>query len=190
MLIYFVRHGETEWNKKGIIQGHKDSPLTQKGKITAKKQAKILKDKNIEIIYTSDLGRCVQTAGIINKKIEVKIIKTRQLRERNFGLLNGKPAKEIRKKLNLSDSDEVAPKGESFNQMKERVLDFIKLLTRKKQNNVLLITHDGATSAILCDYYKAKFESKKCRANEDYVYSLKVEENIKQLEKFKLDKKY
>lgn len=89
MMIYFVRHGETEWNKKEILQGHKDSPSTIKGINNAEKLGKILRDKKIEIIYSSDLGRCVQTAEIINRWLKVKIIKTKELRERNFGDLNG-----------------------------------------------------------------------------------------------------
>lgn len=148
MVIYFVRHGETEWNKRKILQGHKDSSLTLKGRENAEKLGKILRNKNIEIIYTSDLGRCVQTAEIINKYLKVKLIKTKKLRERDFGFLNGRPNKEVEKTLNLSDPNEKAPKGESFNQLKNRIINFIKSLKKKKSEAVLLITHGGALRAI------------------------------------------
>lgn len=119
MIIYLTRHGETGWHKKGLLQGHKNSPLTVRGKKSAEKKGKILSKENIEIIYSSDLGRCVQTSKIINKYLRTKIIKTSKLRERNFGDLNGKSNKEVREKIDLSDPDEKAPNGESFNELKK-----------------------------------------------------------------------
>lgn len=73
MLIYIVRHPETEYNKKGLTQGHGDSLLTQQGVEIAKKLGESLEDKNIQKIYSSDLGRCIQTSKIINKFLNVKI---------------------------------------------------------------------------------------------------------------------
>lgn len=154
MIIYFVRHGETEWNKKEILQGWKDSPLTQKGIKNAERLGKILRDKNIEIIYSSDLGRCVQTSEIINKWLKVKIIKTKKLRERNFGDLGGLPNKEVEKMLDFKNLDEKAPNGESLNQLKNRVVLFIKKLFDKKFKTILLIVHDGTAKAILSEHNK------------------------------------
>ena len=161
MVIYFVRHGETEWNKKKILQGHKDSPLTLKGKKNAENLGKTLEKKKIEVIYTSDLGRCVQTAEIINKYLKVKLVKTKKLRERNFGYLNGKSETEIKRKLNLSDPDEEAPNGESFNQLENRIINFLKLLNKKKLKRALIITHEGGLRAIF-----------KCDTRPDRVYFL------------------
>ena len=161
MIIYFIRHGETEWNKKEILQGHKDSPLTLKGKKDVENLGKILEKKKIEVIYTSDLGRCVQTAEIINKRLKIKLVKTKKLRERDYGSLNGKPNKEIRKVLDLSNLDEKAPEGESFNQLKKRVINFLKLLNKEKFKRILVVTHDEALRAIL-----------KCNTRPDKVYFL------------------
>ncbi len=172
MIVYFIRHGETEWNKKKIVQGHKDSPLTLKGKKIAEKLGEILKSKNIEVIYTSDLGRCVQTAEIINRYLKVKLIKVKKLRERNFGSLNGKPAKRVKREINLSDLNKVAPKGESFSQLKNRVIHFIKLLAKKKLERVLLIIHEGTARVILSDYHDVDFNSKKCNTRSDKIYKI------------------
>lgn len=149
MIIYFIRHGETEWNKKKITQGHQDSPLTLKGKNNAEKLGRILRNKNIEIIYSSDLGRCIETSNIINKWLKVKIVKAKELRERNFGDFNGQPDKKVKKILNLKDLDEKAPNGESFNDQKKRVALFIKKLFAKKFKKILLVVHDGTARAIL-----------------------------------------
>ena len=177
MIIYFIRHGETEWNKKGITQGHKDSPLTLKGKTTARKQAELLSGKVIEVIYTSDLGRCVQTAEIINKKIVgAKIIKTEKLRERNFGILNGKPAKIVKEKLDFSNMKQKAPGGESIGQIRNRVFDFIESLKEKREQTILLVAHEGVIRIILADYYKVNYNDKKCDSKDEWVYELEAPE--------------
>lgn len=174
MIIYFVRHGETEWNKKKIVQGHQDSPLTKKGINNAEKLGKSLHNKNIEIIYSSDLGRCIRTAEIINKWLKVKLIKTEKLRERNFGAFSGKPNTEVEKALNLNNLDEKAPNGESFNELKERVALFIKKLSTKKFKKILLVIHDGAARAILSEYCKVNFNSEECDTSADKIYKIKI----------------
>lgn len=167
-MIYLIRHGETEFHKKNILQGHKDSKLTNKGKLTAKNNAKKLLNKNIKIIYTSDLGRCVQTANIINQYLKIKLIKTNKLRERNFGELNGKSNLFVKNNLNLTNLNHKAPKGESFNQMKSRILKFIKT-----KNNILIITHEGPLRAILSNKYKINPLSNKCNTKDYIVYKIK-----------------
>lgn len=179
MIIYFVRHGETEWNKKGIIQGHKDSPLTLKGIELAEIKGRALKGEDIEVIYSSDLGRCVQTAEIINKYLEVDLIKSPELREINFGDFNGETAERIKKEFDLSDLDAKTPKGESFNQVKKRVNKFISSLGNSKFKKVLLVTHDCSSRTILSEYYN---DSKKCITQDDRVYIIELEKG-----KFKKD---
>lgn len=83
--IYLVRHGETEWNVKKLIQGQKDIPLNEKGK----KQAGKLKKIKFDAIYSSDLKRAAETAKIIAGKRRLKIIKSTALRERYFGKFQG-----------------------------------------------------------------------------------------------------
>ncbi len=178
MNIYFLRHGETIWNKKGITQGHKNSPLTLKGKNSAKKRGKILRKENIEKIYSSNLGRCIQTAKIINQQLKIKLVKTPELRERNFGNFNGSSNKIILSQLNLSDLNKKAPKGESFNDMKKRIINFIKNLSTKKLKKVLLITHEGPTKAILSKYYNVSPLNKKCDTSDKSVYYFEIDRGI------------
>ena len=63
MKLYIVRHGETKYNEKKIIQGHLDIPLSDEGIRQAKKLAKRLEVINFDCIYTSDLKRAKQTAS-------------------------------------------------------------------------------------------------------------------------------
>jgi broad specificity phosphatase PhoE len=82
---YIVRHGETEGNIKLIIQGHSDSPLTEKGLEQAHLISKELSEIPFNSAYSSDLGRARQTAEIIIKDKDIKFITTTHLRERCFG---------------------------------------------------------------------------------------------------------
>lgn len=83
-MIYIVRHGETDWNKEGKLQGHTDTELND----TGRKQALILKDKlqniHFDKVFVSPLKRTRQTAEIITKSPQ--IIDSRII-ERNNGLL-------------------------------------------------------------------------------------------------------
>lgn len=81
MKIYFTRHGLTEYNKERRIQGLLDSPLTLEGKEKAKELSGRLKDEGIEIIYSSDQKRAMDSAKIINEALKLDIIPDRRLRE-------------------------------------------------------------------------------------------------------------
>ncbi|MGE5819264.1 MAG: histidine phosphatase family protein, partial [Deltaproteobacteria bacterium] len=63
--VIIVRHGETEWNIANIRQGHLDSPLTEDGLAQAKALARRLMRERFSALYSSDLGRAMQTARII-----------------------------------------------------------------------------------------------------------------------------
>lgn len=168
MVIYIVRHPETKWNKEGIFQGHHDSPLTEEGKQVAENLGRKLIDKKIERIYCSDLGRCVQTAEIINKFLNVKIVKSHRLREKTIGDLDGQTYDIMKKHLDESNPDQMPPNGESFNQMKARVLSFLKTV----EDNSLIVSHYGCLKAILSDYYKVSFMSKRCDTSAEQVYEI------------------
>jgi broad specificity phosphatase PhoE len=88
----FIRHGETEGNLHSICQGHIDYPLTPSGREQAVLAAeKIIKFLPIKRLYSSDLGRAVKTAKIISDKLYIKeIIHLKELRERNWGDLEGR----------------------------------------------------------------------------------------------------
>jgi probable phosphoglycerate mutase len=177
MIIYVVRHGETVWNKKGIIQGHKDSPLTMRGIRSAGKLGKMLIKEAITLIYSSDLGRCVQTADIINKQLNVRLTKTAKLREQNFGDYNGKLNKWVRKRIDIGDPDVKSPNGESFNQMKTRILRFVYSLADQDHGKALLVTHDGPLKAIMSEYYSVDSNSKKCDSSSDNFYRIEIKKN-------------
>ncbi|GIU16973.1 MULTISPECIES: histidine phosphatase family protein [unclassified Shewanella] len=89
MKILFCRHGETQWNKLGKLQGHLDSQLTLTGIEQAKLLGQQLEKFCPELIITSDLGRAVSTAEWLNQRLNLPIELNALLRERCFGELQG-----------------------------------------------------------------------------------------------------
>lgn len=105
MKIYFVRHGQSESNKKGRLTGNLHSPLTGQG-IRQAKKISLKASLDFSKIYSSDSIRCRQTADIINKKLSVSIIYDPRLRQRDFGSLGGKTWKEIGEDLKEIDKNQ------------------------------------------------------------------------------------
>lgn len=89
MKLFFCRHGETQWNKQSRLQGHLDSPLTEKGILQAKQLGQYLAQQQPQLIITSDLGRAISTAELLNEFLNVSIEVSNLLRERCFGELQG-----------------------------------------------------------------------------------------------------
>ncbi|MGB9883700.1 MAG: histidine phosphatase family protein [Microgenomates group bacterium] len=87
--LYLVRHGETDWNVKGLVQGHSDIPLNEKGRLQAEELAKKLSSVKFSAGFSSDLVRAKETAEIIALKHKINIITLKKLRERAFGRLEG-----------------------------------------------------------------------------------------------------
>ncbi len=90
-MLLLIRHGETEWNRKGLIQGFSNIPLNENGLSQAQHLADRLHRDHPDIahIYSSDLDRAHQTACPIAEKLGLSIIKTPLLRERGYGLAEG-----------------------------------------------------------------------------------------------------
>ena len=84
--IILIRHGETEYNRQKKWQGWSDIPLNKAGRKQAQLLAHRLKHEVIDVLYTSDLKRAVETAHAIAKSVNLQLIKTKKLRERNIGI--------------------------------------------------------------------------------------------------------
>lgn len=84
--IILIRHGETEYNKIGKAQGQLDIPLNKLGFIQAKKVAQQLKNEVIDVIYSSDLKRPLQTIRPLAKLKNLTIKTNKKLRERHLGI--------------------------------------------------------------------------------------------------------
>jgi broad specificity phosphatase PhoE len=160
MRVILIRHGESFANKKGIIQGHKDYPLTEKGKKQAKSLAKQIKemDYSFSALYSSDLNRAKTTAEIIAQILQIpNIFFDRRLREHNLGIYEGRYSKELEEKDKelfdacFADHSKRFPKGESVEEMKKRIRAAFEEITNnpEEKRDVIIVAHGGTLYHIL-----------------------------------------
>ena len=142
-MIYFVRHGESEANIKGIFAGQRDdSPITQTGEQQARDTAKKILEENIQIdtIISSPLKRAFETAKIIAEEIGFDTSKIKiddRIIEYDMGDISGTPIKNISSTILVS-----AKNTENANNFKKRVKNCIEELSLSS-DNILLVSHAG-----------------------------------------------
>jgi 2,3-bisphosphoglycerate-dependent phosphoglycerate mutase len=152
--LILVRHGQTEWNIKGIRQGHLDSKLTDGGIAQAKALGARLVREKFTALYSSDLGRAVQTAKAIADLTGHEIVTDARLRERHLGIFQGLNAEEItqkypeeRRHFRTMGPDYVIPGGESMRQQVARNVAFLSELAERHQGEqIVVVTHGGVVS--------------------------------------------
>ncbi|WP_035100209.1 histidine phosphatase family protein [Aneurinibacillus terranovensis] len=151
--IYLIRHGETDWNVQRRVQGHSDIPLNKRGIEQANRLAKHLKGESIDYICSSDLERAYHTAEIIANETGLSVHKYMDLRERNYGVWEGKDYETIR-----SVFADVAPQNpsnerlliESFSELQERGMNCIQtILQANEAKHIVLVSHGGMINALL-----------------------------------------
>lgn len=148
--IYIVRHGETQYNLTGTIQGQTNVPLNETGLHQADLAAKRLAEENFTFAYSSDLSRAMVTAEKIVPRLAVTA--DERLREWHLGQWQGKTLAEIeelyeggfRAFLNAGDKAKV-PGGESGYDVFTRVRKFLTELPEKHpEGKILIVSHGGA----------------------------------------------
>lgn len=155
MKVYFVRHGESTYNKLNLCNSNPkvDVHLTELGKKQVEKVAEGLKDKKIDLIITSEFPRTKETAEIINKYHNAPIKVDPRIGERNSGIFDGRPIAEFRKFIKGRKLTAKPPKGESFLEEKKRVIRFLKDLKKMKYESIVVVTHEQVMR-IIYGYFK------------------------------------
>jgi probable phosphoglycerate mutase len=146
-----LRHGETEWNSVNREMGQLDSPLTSLGLNQAERLADRLAGFHFDALYSSDLGRAVQTAAVIAGKCSQEIVYDVRLRERHMGVFQGYTAAESevrfpadRAAYQQKDVNYVIPGGESAAQRLHRTVACLEELAgRYPGKTIVVITHGG-----------------------------------------------
>jgi len=141
--IFLLRHGESDANKGNTFGGWSDTPLTALGMEQAKALSRRLGKEGISIAYCSDLLRTRQTAEYAGLGCEV--VYSQELRERNYGKLEGKPWDSIPdpEKYHL-DPYLRPPGGETPAEVQERVSGYFEnTIAKDKHAKVLVISHHG-----------------------------------------------
>ena len=165
--VIIVRHGQTQWNLKLIRQGHLDSPLTEKGIAQAQALAQRLAQEEFTALYSSDLGRAVQTAQIIAAVTGHQIVTDTRLRERNLGIFQGLNGDEIKEKFpeeyrfhRSLGPDYVIPRGESVKQQVERnIVCLCEIAAKHAGEAILVVTHGGVLSGLFRHTFSIPFSA-------------------------------
>ena len=135
--LILVRHGETDWNAVGRLQGHTDRPLSDYGREQARRLADELEGEEFDAIYASDLARARETAEIIGAQLGLPIILDPDLREKDWGNWEG---------LIAVERDRVEFVGESTEAHQERMLRALRRISERHPGDgrVLVVTHGGS----------------------------------------------
>lgn len=147
--ILLIRHGQTDWNLAGRMQGHEDIPLNETGRLQAQALAKRLAGWPIAAIYSSDLQRCAQTAVHLGKAVGIRPVYRSGWRERDLGALSGLTRQEVRAKYPnaLSEHNRTKispPNGESHETLQKRSLAaFHDVAAHHSHEMVAVVSHGG-----------------------------------------------
>ena len=155
--LLIVRHGETEWNAEGRIQGHTDIGLSEKGAEQARSLGKRLADRQIDVAYSSDLKRTSETAKLALSGRDITLNETPRLREYNKGIFEGMTLSEIQEKFPaeypkyLEKDLSYAPEGgETTRDVSTRMASiFAEIKANHLDETVLVVSHGGVLRAAM-----------------------------------------
>jgi broad specificity phosphatase PhoE len=161
--LILIRHGVTDWNAKKKYCGYKDVPLNADGRKQARMLRKRLSAIPIDVIYTSDLKRAVKTARLALGS--AKITKIKELREINFGALEGLDHEQIMKKYPIPYTNwlknpfkkHALPGAECMAAFKQRITKAIKkIISAHRGKTIAVFCHGGTISVIFTNILKKK----------------------------------
>jgi len=154
--ILLLRHGETTWNDGGRFQGHRDSPLTERGIAQVRGLARRLAGLELAALYSSDLGRAVRTAGFIADAAGLEVRQDARLRERCLGIFEGLSRSEMQDqfpaeaaKYYSGDPHYMVPEGESALGRFEIGLACLEEIAREHAGQMAaVVTHGGLVAGM------------------------------------------
>lgn len=160
--ILFIRHGETNCNKKSLYYGYLNPGLNETGIQQLKNTKKKLKNLNekIDIVFSSDLRRCRESLELLEIDKNIKQNFSKELRELNFGNIEGKTYKEIEKifphyieEMKNNWRYFKSEGGESLNDLQQRVSKKLnKIKTQNQNKKILIVAHAGVIQSLISYY--------------------------------------
>ena len=175
MEICIIRHGETDWNKEGKLQGREDIPLNEEGINQMKKNIEYLKKNKWDKIITSPLLRARQSAEIIAKSIGItEIIEDKNLIERDYGEASGMTVEERKKAF----PDGKYKGMEVLEELQQRIVNsIIKYKEMYYGKNMIIISHGAAINSLLSYLSNKKIGSGETILKNACINLLKYNEN-------------
>ena len=164
--ILLARHGETEWNAIGRVQGWADIPLSSLGATQARALAGRLRETPLAAVYASDLSRAVQTAAPAAEQQGLEVQKMPGLREKGYGEWEGLTGADLERDYaalwhryhKLRDLDAVVPGGETWPEVCKRITGVLHSLLAAHPgagDTVLVVGHGGSARALILEALQA-----------------------------------
>ena len=164
--IYLARHGETEWNTIQRVQGWTDIPLSARGVAQAEALGARMERVPLTAVYSSDLGRAMETARHAAARHGLPVTPLRGLREKRFGEWEGLTQTELERDYPAlwhryhteRDQSTAIPGGETWPQVQSRMTAALKKILRAHpgaQEAVLLVGHGGSGRIVVLEALKA-----------------------------------
>ena len=169
MKLYFVRHGETDWNKDGRLQGRSDIPLNDTGRSMAQATAKALSHIPFDKVFSSPLIRAYETASILSAERKLAVCKDERLIELSFGTGEGESLSYIKSHPESRLYDFIYhPQnyipyegGETFEELYSRCESFLKEVIFPLENiaeHILIVGHGALIRGMI--YHMTRRENK------------------------------
>jgi len=155
--VYLIRHGETDYNRDGRLQGTMPVPLNYSGRLQAQALGLYLKQQAIEAIFSSPLSRARETADLIGQVINIPIQDDSRLAEIAFGKFEGLTHPQIKQQYEdeyrmwrSGDMEYVVPDGESRRAVQQRMAQaWGDITARNEFNTVAIVSHGSALKILL-----------------------------------------
>lgn len=184
MIIYLVRHGETDLNKKGLVQGQIDMVLNETGLSQARDVGSKFNKLNVEVdeIISSPLKRATKTAEIIKAIIHFpkEIIFNKNFMERDFRGFDYKGVKETMEFLRENPNEEILVEG--LIPLRKRVFEGLNEVTTNYSNKtIMLVCHSHVMKTILRDAHIGNKDFSKFEIIQGMIYKIKVKEELVEL---------
>lgn len=159
--IYFIRHGETDWNTRRILQGKSDSNLTSEGIMQAKKLGEKIRHIDFDKIYSSPLKRAVDTTGYILGDQKMEVLPMPEFEEIGLGAVEGIEREDFLRMYPKeydafwAFSEDYAPHtygGESFQELFIRIENGIQRIIAENPEGgkVLVVSHGVTLKSVFC----------------------------------------
>ncbi|GAA0433254.1 phosphatase PhoE [Virgibacillus salarius] len=172
--ICLIRHGETDWNAAGKLQGKTDIPLNDTGRKQAMKCATYLNSEDYDELICSPLRRAKETAEIINKQLQLPFKIMEAFKERSFGKAEGMTIAE----RNEAYPDRNFPNQEEREDFQARVMGGIAKVKEQYPNKrILLVAHGAVINAILSELSDGEIGSGKTKLMNGCISNIHVQQD-------------
>lgn len=180
MKICVIRHGETDWNAIGRLQGREDIPLNESGRQQAKSCALALAGEKWHAVFTSPLQRAKETATIIAEILGIaEVIEDENLSERDYGKASGLLPEERATRFPDGKYDGIEP----WEPLRDRVFGAVKNAAEKFfPKNIIIVSHGAAINSVLAEISNHEIGTGKTRLKNACINMFSFAERVLNLD--------